>query len=202
MLALKPLYVVPDAFLDASETQTRSNTTKLRDIGTGVALVVAFQLTGEGDKLDIALWFTEVARNFSSNIEEAGSNTGANIVDSTDLRVIKEPTVETSNILNMDKVALLLSSFDSSVFTEELNGFEGLALFVELGDSARQRIIVLLTRSVDFEEAQSCNLGRARISVSDNKVIEQHLRVAEDVQWSFLGVSLAEDGTVAVDSSG
>lgn len=135
----------------------------------------SFQFGGEGNKFDVPLEIAKVAGNFGSDIVEAASNTSANIVNTADLGVIQEPTVQTGDVVNVDKIAPLLSRFDSSVLPKELNGFKRLALFVELVDHTRCCPTTLFSGSIDVEQAEPRDLRGANVGVLDDVLIKQHL---------------------------
>lgn len=200
VLFYKPSQVIADAFLEASESNPSTNTAELRDISAGKVLVMTFQLRRGGDNLDVTIGVTEIARDFGIKIMERADSTSTDIVDARDFWVFQEPAVETSHILDMNKIALVLSGFDSIITIKQLDGFECFAPLVKLVGNTGHRAFVLLTGPVDVEEAQSNNLGRAGVKVCQDILVKQHLGVSIDIQWGFLATSFAEVGATAIDS--
>ena len=128
--------------------------------------------------------------------------TGAAVENTTDFRMLPEIEVNLHNILNVNKVARLLTGSVTSIFTKKAYLMLGLPLVVHLVNHRSHFALVVLLGTIDIEITQTYHLALCCGQQTTQIIIKEKLGEGIHIQRFLAGRLLAEAmSTTAISGS-
>ena len=204
------MHVGARAFLNRAEGHVATRGAQLREVGLGVGLVLALERLGEGDVLDFAcgngffeaesgltLGFAKRIDHGKRHVVEGLGAARTAVVDAGD-GLVEEVHEHVHDVVDVDEVAQLGAVVVAEATFEELHFTRATVLEVLVVGDARHAAFVLLVRAVHVEVAQADDGTAQVVHFAAQDLVEEVLRVAVDVERSFVADVFDEFGVRAV----
>lgn len=183
--------------LHAHEGRGVSSLAQRAHVGLGVALVTALEVLGELDVLYLAALV--VCDHGLGHFVETLRAAGAAVEDSADLGVVEQPEVNGHHVVDVDEVALLTAGAISFAALEQAHAVAVLELLLHVKSHAGHAALVLLTRAVDIEVAQTDHGALEVLELEAQVLIEQEFGEGVGVERVFVAAVLLEHAAATVD---
>src|SRR5574343_1410350 len=172
-IAMQPLDILGDAFLNRGHRRFVAGFTQLGQITLRESLVLALQLLGKGDVFEqtlcpkfsqrqrgLALGLAAAIGGSDGDIVEALRTAGTEVEDAGFLRVIEEEQIHLGDVADEDKIAHLAAVLVTMRAFEQLDLALGLELVVGVKGYGGHAPLVRFARTIDVEVTEADDLRR------------------------------------------